>query len=154
MGVLIPFRRRRPRRALPPQWARHVRGPAFSAGQIRMTLWSGLLLGLILFQATRYWPAPVETNEPPRVPLVDPYAESRRSRAILEAQEGAPRPVAGASESGPTGGGGVVRVIDGDTFVYAGTRIRIADIDTPELQGRCPEESALATQATRRLDQL
>ncbi|TFI57980.1 thermonuclease family protein [Sphingomonas parva] len=47
-----------------------------------------------------------------------------------------------------------VRVIDGDTFVYGEERIRIADIDTPELRGRCPEEKALARRATRRLDDL
>lgn len=154
MGEPIPFRRRRRRPALPPQWARHVRGPAFSAEQIRLTLWSGLLLGLLLFQVMRYWPAPVEPNEPPPpVAFIDPYAESRRSRAILEAQEGPPPPALPASESWPIRGGGV-RVIDGDTFVYAGTRIRIADIDTPEVRGRCPEESALAARATRRLNGL
>ena len=48
----------------------------------------------------------------------------------------------------------VVRVIDGDTFVYGDERIRIADIDTPELRGRCPEETRLARQATERLDAL
>jgi endonuclease YncB( thermonuclease family) len=42
-------------------------------------------------------------------------------------------------------------VIDGDTFDYAGERIRIADIDTPELRGRCPEEGRLARAATERL---
>jgi len=44
-----------------------------------------------------------------------------------------------------------VRVIDGDTFDYGGERIRIADIDTPEVRGRCPEERAQAARATRRL---
>ena len=48
----------------------------------------------------------------------------------------------------------LVRVIDGDTFVYGEERIRIADIDTPELRGRCPEEKRLARQATQRLDAL
>jgi endonuclease YncB( thermonuclease family) len=56
------------------------------------------------------------------------------------------------------GGGGespaAVRVIDGDTFDYAGERIRIADIDTPELRGRCPEEVRLARAATTRLESL
>jgi endonuclease YncB( thermonuclease family) len=28
-------------------------------------------------------------------------------------------------------------VIDGDTFDYGGKRVRIADIDTPEVNGRC-----------------
>ena len=44
-----------------------------------------------------------------------------------------------------------IRVIDGDTFDYGGVRIRIADIDTPEIRGRCPEERAQAALATRRL---
>ncbi|MGA9582407.1 MAG: thermonuclease family protein [Allosphingosinicella sp.] len=157
MGELTPFRRRRHRPALPPQWARYVRGPAFSAEQIRLTIWSGLLLGLLFFQATRYWPAPVEAGEPPPpVAVVDPYKESRRSREILEAQEGAPPPLLSERESPPIRRprGGNVRVIDGDTFDYAGVRIRVADIDTPEVRGRCSFETALAARATRRMRQL
>ncbi|HEX8640047.1 MAG TPA: thermonuclease family protein, partial [Allosphingosinicella sp.] len=38
-----------------------------------------------------------------------------------------------------------------DTFDYGGERIRIADIDTPELRGRCAYEIALAGQATERM---
>lgn len=126
-----------------------------------MTIWTGLLLGLLLFQALRYWPAPVETAEPPLAAAADPYAEARRSKAILEAQDGPSQSLLPTSAGVPervTGAGGVkggpVRVIDGDTFVYAGIRIRIADIDTPEVHGRCPEEIALATRATHRLDAL
>ena len=48
----------------------------------------------------------------------------------------------------------MVRVIDGDTISYAGTTIRIADIDTPELRGRCAEEKALAAEAAARLETL
>ena len=44
-----------------------------------------------------------------------------------------------------------VEVIDGDTFDYRGVRIRIADIDTPEVRGRCPHETALAARATSRM---
>lgn len=155
MGVLIPFRRRRRRPALPPRWARYGRPPAFSARQIRLTIWSGLLLGLLLFQGMRYWPAPVEKTElSPPVAFIDPYAESRRSRAILEAQEGPPPPFEPTSASGRVRGAGGVRVIDGDTFLYGGEHIRIADIDTPEVQGRCPQETALAARATRRLSGL
>lgn len=44
-----------------------------------------------------------------------------------------------------------LRVIDGDTFDHDGERIRIADIDTPELRGRCDEERRLARAATARL---
>ena len=44
-----------------------------------------------------------------------------------------------------------VRVIDGDTFDYGGMRVRVADIDTPEVHGRCPFETELAARATRRM---
>jgi micrococcal nuclease len=46
-------------------------------------------------------------------------------------------------------------VVDGDTIYYRGTKIRIADIDTPEVsQPRCPAEAQLGAQATRRLHAL
>ena len=152
MGEPIRFRRRRP--PLPRQWARYVRPRAFTAGQIRLTIWSGLLLGLLGFEALRFWPAPGPVAEPPLAAAVDPYAEAKRSRAILEAQERAPEPVELGIGSGPVVTGGDVRVIDGDTFVYAGARIRIADIDTPEVHGRCPFETALAARATSRTRQI
>ncbi|HYG29563.1 MAG TPA: thermonuclease family protein [Allosphingosinicella sp.] len=47
-----------------------------------------------------------------------------------------------------------VRVIDGDTFDYDGMRVRIADIDTPEVNGSCAYETELAARATGRLDAL
>ena len=53
-----------------------------------------------------------------------------------------------------SGAGLGVRVIDGDTFDLGGERIRIADIDTPEVEGRCAHESALAARATDRLEAL
>lgn len=42
-------------------------------------------------------------------------------------------------------------MIDGDTFETGGIRIRIADIDTPEVHGRCARETELAARATRRM---
>lgn len=49
----------------------------------------------------------------------------------------------------------VTCVVDGDTIWYQGTKIRIADIDTPEVsQPACPEERALGRQATERLREL
>jgi endonuclease YncB( thermonuclease family) len=46
-------------------------------------------------------------------------------------------------------------VIDGDTFWYEGTKIRIADIDTPEVsRPGCAEEAALGEEATLRLQEL
>lgn len=47
-----------------------------------------------------------------------------------------------------------VQVIDGDTFWHAGERVRIAGIDTPELNGRCAREIELAGRARRRLREL
>ena len=46
-------------------------------------------------------------------------------------------------------------VVDGDTFRLSGDRIRIADIDTPELHpARCPYEQALGEAAKQRLLEL
>jgi endonuclease YncB( thermonuclease family) len=78
----------------------------------------------------------------------DPYAEARKSRAILDGQAGPPSI---SAERGQAASPAAVRVIDGDTFVYGGTRIRIADIDTPETQGRCAFETGLAARATSRM---
>lgn len=50
------------------------------------------------------------------------------------------------------GMGGPDCVVDGDTFWLEGTKIRIADIDTPETHGpRCSAEGALGMRATQRL---
>ena len=42
-------------------------------------------------------------------------------------------------------------VVDGDTFWTAGEKIRIADIDAPEMSGQCASERALAVKARDRL---
>jgi micrococcal nuclease len=58
---------------------------------------------------------------------------------------------AGAGASGAPG----LRVFDGDTFTLGGERIRIADIDTPELRTPvCDAEKRLARLARLRLAQL
>jgi len=49
----------------------------------------------------------------------------------------------------------VTCVVDGDTFWLRGTKIRIADIDTPEVsRPGCPRERALGRRATERMRQL
>ncbi|MGV3513255.1 MAG: thermonuclease family protein [Novosphingobium sp.] len=49
----------------------------------------------------------------------------------------------------------VTCVVDGDTFWLEGTKIRIADINTPETsQPSCAAEAALGKRATRRLMEL
>lgn len=46
-------------------------------------------------------------------------------------------------------------VVDGDTIWYQGTKIRIADLDTPEVrQPECANEATLGRKATRRLQAL
>ena len=46
-------------------------------------------------------------------------------------------------------------VIDGDTIRYGGTKIRLEDIDAPEVfSPKCAAEAALGRQATRRLLEL
>jgi endonuclease YncB( thermonuclease family) len=43
-------------------------------------------------------------------------------------------------------------VVDGDTFWLDGVKVRVADIDTPEVrQPQCPAEKALGDRATQRL---
>jgi micrococcal nuclease len=49
----------------------------------------------------------------------------------------------------------VTCVVDGDTIWYRGTKIRIADINTPEVSKLgCAAEARLAAQATRRMQEL
>lgn len=52
-------------------------------------------------------------------------------------------------------GGGYNCVVDGDTLYYKGSKIRIADIDTPETHApRCAAEAERGAAATQRLHQL
>src|SRR4051812_22138647 len=113
MANVFPFRHTR-RRHLPPIWAPylrqrgwsaaqlrltiwtgHLRHRRWSAAQLRLTVWTGMLLGLLAYQATRLAAPPehlihATPPTPPTVEARDPYDEARRSRANLEAQEGAP----------------------------------------------------------------
>ncbi|MFN3990825.1 MAG: thermonuclease family protein [Erythrobacter sp.] len=46
-------------------------------------------------------------------------------------------------------------VVDGDTIWYRGAKIRLADIDAPEVaRPRCPREAELGRKATKRLQSL
>lgn len=128
-----------------------------------LTALAGILAGLAIFGIMSLpdrigaGVAPVPPSAVPHLPPPDPYAEARRSRAILESQDGPPAAMAGRIDAAPPaerarlGDPAMVRMIDGDTFDHGGTRIRIADIDTPEIQGRCPFETGLAARATGRM---
>jgi endonuclease YncB( thermonuclease family) len=154
-----PVRRRRAYagRGWPTAWtAFRSRRVRLSLSEVALTLLLGLALGL----AAPYWQARWLPGSDPfagaRPETPNPWAESLRSRAILEPQEGAPAP-ASASPSRPAtwASDGIVDVIDGDTFDYRGERIRIADIDTPETHpARCAHEAQLGERATQRLAEL
>jgi len=116
------------------QWDRHVwdmsvastRRRRHRASEARIAIWAGLLLGLLGFNALN-------------ITGVSPDAALEPAAIVRVGERAALAP------------SGAVRVIDGDTFDYGGDRIRIADIDTPELRSRCAEEKRLATAATVRL---
>ena len=133
----------------PPRTRRH-----FSTGELRLALLAGVLLGLVGAQLGELaWSGEPEVAAADfaAAPAPDPYAEGRRSREILRPQENGPFGEVEQPRPETIGRGDVVDVIDGDTFRYAGEKIRIADIDTPEVNGRCASEKALAARATDRL---
>ena len=151
MGEPIPFRRWR-RRRLPSAWAPYLRRRRPPAAHVRLMVWAGLLVGLLTYQASRLLTTPAFAPEAAMIEAPDPYAEARRSRLILEAQEGAPAQPDTPSGAAVGGGRAIpVRVIDGDTFDLDGVRVRVADIDTPEVHGRCTFETELAARATQRM---
>ncbi len=120
--------------------------------EIGLVLVGGLALGLA---AVPFLPTPSSriAQTPELTTRVDPYSQARRSRAILEAQESAPAPAL-PFQGGGTRAQGRALVIDGDTFRIGDERIRIADIDTPEMDGRCAYEQRLARRARARLTEL
>ncbi|WP_423605546.1 thermonuclease family protein [Sphingomonas sp. MS122] len=105
----------------------------------------------------------IATTVTQAAPARHPWAESRRSAALLASQGGPPAPAVAAAPTGAARprfgfchvGGGANCVVDGDTFWMDGAKIRIADIDTPETHpARCPREAELGAAATRRLQAL
>lgn len=74
--------------------------------------------------------------------------------ALLTA--GAAAPDAETATFGPcTSARRVTCVVDGDTFWYRGTKIRIADINAPEVgHPECDDEARRGAAATRRLTEL
>lgn len=146
----------RKRSKLPPAWEAHRRRQRrFTAAEFRLTLLGGMFAGLLTYHAAGLF-VPTAVAAPEVAPArIDPWTESRASKAILEAQERAPpnyfeQEVSGRSTA--LAPAVAVAVIDGDTFRYGGERIRIADIDAPETHPpRCAYEAELGERATRRL---
>lgn len=78
----------------------------------------------------------------PFVLLADRVEAAPRDGAVVRFQ---------ACGSGPR----ITCVVDGDTFWFEGTKIRMADINTPEISHPgCAAEAALGARATRRLTDL
>lgn len=147
---------------LPREWdAYRAPGRGLSGREWGLMLGGGLLLGLgVAFASTvpSWWEEPQAAAPAELGPAPDYYAESKRSLEILREQEGPPPEAedrtpgnrSAISVAHPSG----VAVIDGDTFRLNGVKIRIADIDTPEVNGRCASETALAAEATQRMGEL
>ncbi len=177
MAEIIPFRRRR-------KWTRSSDyGVPVRHGWLRAASESGPILimaPLAAFVGAYMLARPDPQTAPPPapsevaqfVPRQNSAAELRRERWIdspeaLEAQQpnlSAPDP----AQSTDGGGSRVAArfgqcsfagrdacVIDGDTFWYQGEKIRVADINAPEVGSPgCPSEAALGARATGRLMQL
>jgi endonuclease YncB( thermonuclease family) len=121
--------------------------------------------------ATVYPAAPAATQ--PLAALPPPQADAPpgwdRSAAALEAEQPQIAGAQSAAASGTNAGAdsvsarfgpchGSVRVacvVDGDTIWYRGTRIRVADINAPEVsKPGCAREAMLGDRATKRLTDL
>ena len=113
------------------------------AGNIKLVLLccflAGLAYVLVPWNASDLIPS-AEADRSTDAMLADPRTAKRLDAKSVAAKSKAANPT--------------VQIIDGDTFSYGGEKIRIADIDTPELRGRCAYETQLAARATRRMDQL
>lgn len=152
-GMPSPQPRRRPARA------RALSGRGFAA----------LLVGLPLAAFTAVWLMPLSggPDEATATGLAAPE-RTARTAADLDAEQpqiaglaagGAGESSAGDSENARFGlCSGPVRVtcvVDGDTIWYRGTKIRIADLDTPEVsRPACANEAAMGRRATLRLQAL
>ena len=86
--------------------------------------------------------------------LVPALAALLAALALSSAAAALPEPE-GADFVGCSGPGRITCVVDGDTFWYQGRKIRIADINAPEVSHpACAREAALGAAATSRLTQL
>lgn len=87
------------------------------------------------------WPTTAEALDAEQ-PRITPFAGGA----------GAPAEIASARFTLCSGPRRVTCVVDGDTFWYRGAKIRIADINAPEVsRPKCAREAALGDRATGRL---
>lgn len=177
MAKIIPFRR--PRRAS--RWTKAesylARGPQSRSGQRRAgraARWFPALLVILplsAFTAVLLLPAGGGGGGPnAAAATIARLGEGPRSAAELDAQQ----PEVATFVAQQVGGAGsftgdrerarfglcsgsvrVTCVVDGDTIWYRGAKIRIADLDTPEVsKPGCAREAAMGRRATARLQAL
>lgn len=127
----------------------------------RQTRSVGAMVGLVVLTAifiagfvASQWP---NAPEPPARELPNVAASSLALAGLsreIESEEFAP-PEPSQARFDHCGDTRQTCVVDGDTFWLEGAKIRIADIDTPEIsQPQCDYERALGDQATERLIEL
>jgi len=183
MARVTPFRPRSPKAGPRNPWTQassyggSPRGGLSDSAFARIVIWAMLLTFLIGWHGYG-WVTRQNTASAPTAPMTlqgevrDPWAQSRKQREILTAQEGPPS-AAFASPAGQSGtanaSGDTISVrfgycagsrrincvVDGDTIWLGGEKIRIADIDTPEISSPgCASEKALGERARSRLHAL
>jgi endonuclease YncB( thermonuclease family) len=114
-------------------------------------------LGLLGGAAWLRWNAPVADSDNFSGPIEWNVVQALPRRAP-DAADVAWERRAGSAEAASGGlnvEGQHIYVIDGDTFVLNGTRIRVAGIDAPETHpARCPYEAQIGAAATQKLAEL
>lgn len=105
-----------------------------------LTLSAAVLAGAALY---------VRTNDIAVDTLMVSSIPQRKSKAPLASLSASARamPVCGRQRR-------INCVVDGDTFWLEGEKYRIANIDTPELKGKCKAEQAMALRARQRLAEM
>jgi endonuclease YncB( thermonuclease family) len=168
MGTNHPFRK--PRSG--PRWSRPEAylTPGKTAPKPRKRAPGGgrgfaaLLVGLPLAAFTAVWLMPL-SGGPEEAAANSPAAPQRTARSAADLNAEQPQ-IAGLAAGGAvdretarfglcSGPVRVTCVVDGDTIWYRGTKIRIADLDTPEVsKPACANEAAMGRKATARLQAL
>jgi endonuclease YncB( thermonuclease family) len=168
MGRIIPFRKTRRKPSGAKHWAR---AEAYGAPRGRIGWFPIALVALPLAAFTAVMLLPLEGGAPLAEGAAGFFKPDTRTAADLDAEQpqiagwdaghagGTGRRAAGDRESARFGlCSGPVRttcVVDGDTIWYQGTKIRIADLDTPEVSNpACANEAMMGRRATRRLQAL
>jgi endonuclease YncB( thermonuclease family) len=173
MGDILPFRKARRTAPARRNWTRpgaYRKPPApRRARPKRKARWFPVaLVALPVAAFSAVLLLPVEGGPPAAEGAVPPAGERRPvTAAMLDAAQPQVVPLpGGAARAGGAdreranfalcaGGRRVTCVVDGDTIWYRGEKIRIADLDTPEVSNPgCAHEAAMGRKATLRLQAL